>query len=242
MNKKLITLETLRKFKELQDKKNKELLDRKQDTLVYDTIPTPGSTNLVNSGNLHSALTVEVYRGSEKVNKIGADGQDYTIKQGDSVLATINIARDMVIDSGEIVTATGNEKKGTGAGAKSAGLVAGEKYMKLHISNGDPKNDLLWTNIGDLFNYYQGTTGDKVKTEITGNTIKAGILPGTIDKSDLTSELSREVTSLTGNMSVLLGGTDTPGSVDNRINEKVSGKLVGDSDIATIKQIDQLYE
>jgi hypothetical protein len=52
------------------------------------------------------AGAVKVFNASnEKVNQIKADGTTYTIKQGSDVVATVNIAADMVVNGGSVITA-----------------------------------------------------------------------------------------------------------------------------------------
>jgi len=53
------------------------------------------------------AGAVKVFNSSnEKVSQIKADGTTYTIKQGSDVVATVNIAADMVVNGGSVITAT----------------------------------------------------------------------------------------------------------------------------------------
>ena len=70
-------------------------------------------------------------------HKVLVDGTDYTLKQGNDTVAIFNIAQDMVVSAGTVITATGEEKTGHGAGAPSAGLTSGATYVKLDIANGD---------------------------------------------------------------------------------------------------------
>ena len=57
--------------------------------------------------NNKEAGAVKVFNSSnEKVSQIKADGTTYTIKQGSDVVATVNIAADMVVNGGSVITAT----------------------------------------------------------------------------------------------------------------------------------------
>jgi hypothetical protein len=56
------------------------------------------------------AGAVKVFNASnEKVSQIKADGTTYTIKQGSDVVATVNIAADMVVNGGSVITATADD-------------------------------------------------------------------------------------------------------------------------------------
>lgn len=248
MGKHLIDASRLAKFKELQDAQNQALLNEKQNNLTFDTVPTRNSANPVTSDGLYTAITnsqISVYQGSRKVNTIEANGLDYTIKQGNTSIATINIARDMVIDAGEVVDADGTEKKGTDDSAETANLTAGNKYIKLHINNGDPLNNLLWINVNELFRDYTGNDGSKITVTTTNNIIKAVIKKGTIEKTDLVASLQTEISNATSNLAVVQGDDSVEGSIKQQVkalSDEVSDKLVVSSDIATNAQIDALFK
>lgn len=125
-----------------------------------------------------------------KVDAIHADGSTYTIKQGTTKVADINIARDMVVSSGSVITATGLETDvPTGVT-----LTSGEKYVRLVIANAtDGKN--IYIAVNDLYDDYTFTDGDEIDFTESGNEVSAEIKSGSIAKTKLTTALQNEITS-----------------------------------------------
>ena len=171
---------------------------------------TPSSGNTVNTdvqsvltelftkiGNTQDGAEIAVYKGSvAQANKsatISADGNDYIITQGSTTIATLNIAKDMVISGGEVITADGTEKKNA---TENAGLTVGQKYVKLTIKN---SADIIYIPVNALYKDHTGFTGSKIKIEIDdssgSNVIKGSVITGSLEKTDLTTTLQNEITS-----------------------------------------------
>jgi len=182
---------------------------------------------------------VKVYKNNTVVSTISADGTDYVIKQGTNTVATLNIAKDMVISSGEVITASGTEKKGTSASSDSAGLTSGEKYIKLTISNADTTANLLYIPVNSL---YKDHTVEKNAAKIqlaisSSNVISATVVSGSLVKTDLTSSLQNEITSArtkiteksTGHVRITktAGTGATPDSYTVSEDDIASASLVG---------------
>ena len=125
-----------------------------------------------------------------KVNSIAADGTTYTLKQGDETVATINIARDMVVSSGSVVTADGTETDvPTGTT-----LTVGQKYVRLVIANStDGKN--IYIPVNDLYDDYSFTDGDEIDFTETNNNVTAEIKTGSIAEGKLTTALQQKINS-----------------------------------------------
>lgn len=125
-----------------------------------------------------------------KVNAIAADGSTYTIKQGTSTVATINIARDMVVSQGAVVTADGTETDvPTGTT-----LVTGKKYVRLVIANStDGKN--IYIPVDELYDDYTFTDGDEIDFTESDNEVTASIKTGSIAKTKLTTALQNEISA-----------------------------------------------
>lgn len=182
---------------------------------------------------------VKVYKNDTIVSTISADGTDYVIKQGTSTVATINIAKDMVISSGEVITADGTEKKGTSASSDSAGLTSGEKYIKLTISNADTTANLLYIPVNSLYkDHTVEQNAAKIQLAISAsNVISATVVSGSLEKTDLTSSLQNEITSArtsiteksTGHVRITktTGTGATPDSYAVSENDIASASLVG---------------
>lgn len=143
-------------------------------------------------GDTAEAGTVEVYQGATKVNEIKADGQTYTIKQGSNSVATINIAADMVVSSGSVVTADGSETDvPTGVS-----LVSGEKYVRLVIANStDGKN--IYIPVNSLYkDHTAAANAQKIQIAIdSNNVISASVVSGSIEETDLTTALQTKINS-----------------------------------------------
>lgn len=131
---------------------------------------------------------VAVYKGSTKVNAIAADGETYTIKQGTTDVATINIAKDMVVSSGSVITATGEETDvPTGTT-----LVTGKKYVRLVIKDStDGKN--IYIAVDELYDDYSFTDSSEIDFTESNNDVTASIKTGSIAESKLDSALQAKI-------------------------------------------------
>lgn len=97
------------------------------------------------------------------VYTVTTDGKNYTLKYGDKVIFHVNIAADMVVDSGDTITADGTEKKGTSEDSESAGLTKGKLYVRLHIANADSTKDYVYILASDLGVVYTAGTNVSIK-------------------------------------------------------------------------------
>lgn len=130
------------------------------------------------------------------VYTVTTDGRNYTLRYGNKIVFHINIAADMVVDSGDTITADGTEKKGTSDKAESAGLTKGKLYVRLHIANADATKDYVYILASDLGVVY--TAGENV-------TIKDGV----ISAKDTTYTAGTGVTISNGKISApLTAGTN----------------------------------
>ena len=131
---------------------------------------------------------VAVYKNGTKVSAIAADGETYTIKQGTTDVATINIAKDMVVSSGSVITATGEETDvPTGTT-----LVAGKKYVRLVIKDStDGKN--IYIAVDELYDDYTFTDTDEIDFTESNNDVTASIKIGSIAESKLDSALQAKI-------------------------------------------------
>ncbi len=90
--------------------------------------------NAVSAGGTAAAITME-----EKSTGL-AEGvlKAYVLKQGENTVGTINIPKDMVVQSGEVVTNPEGQDAGT--------------YIKLTRANAT--NDVIYVNVGNLVDIY----------------------------------------------------------------------------------------
>ena len=138
--------------------------------------------------NNAEAGEVAVYKNGTKVSAIAADGETYTIKQGTTDVATINIAKDMVVSSGSVITATGTETDvPTGTT-----LNVGEKYVRLVIKDStDGKN--IYIAVNDLYDDYTFTDTDEIDFTESNNNVTASIKTGSIAEGKLDSALQAKI-------------------------------------------------
>lgn len=102
--------------------------------------------------------------------------KSYTIKQGDATVGVIDIPKDMVVQSGEVVTLTDGEVEGYAAGT----------YIKLTLANAT--NDVIYVNVGTLVDIYKAKeNAAQVQIAIDSATreISATIVAGSIGTTEL---------------------------------------------------------
>lgn len=99
------------------------------------------------------------------------DGLTYTVKQGDTLVGTIDIPKDMVVTAGEVVTNPAGQPAGT--------------YIKLTLAN---VKDPLYINVGNLVDIYKAkANAAQVQVAIDSATreISASIVAGSIGATEL---------------------------------------------------------
>lgn len=170
-------------------------------------------------------------------------GNTYTLYQGGTAIATIDIPKDMVVESGSVVTGTWNENvftPGTGTG----------KALALVIANG---GGTVYINVADLVDAYSGGSTDTVTVTVSAtNEITAVVKTGSIALSHLTEEAktalqSTTITAPTSSTTQATAGTKTISalfqtivnnikslfdSMGNKV-DKVAGKGLSTNDYTT---------
>lgn len=144
-------------------------------------------------GDTAEAGAVEVYQGANKVNEIKADGQTYTIKQGGNTVASMNFAKDMVVDGGSVITATASDK------AIDDNVVVGEKYIKLTLAN---STTVLYIPVNSLYkDHTTAQNATKIQLAISNdNVISASVVSGSIEETDLTNALQTKINAAATNV------------------------------------------
>ncbi len=139
---------------------------------------------LVTEGKVLTASEVPGLSALEtKVNKIGVAAKEtanagylksYTFTGPNGTPIDIDIPKDLVVKSGEVITAT-----------TETDLVKGDKYIKLTIANQDESP--IYIAVKDLVDVYTAqANAAQVQLAISGtNEISATIKPGSIAKTDL---------------------------------------------------------
>lgn len=171
--------------------------------------------------SLESGATLSVEKDGTAASNptIGADGHTYAIKQGSSTLFSINVAKDMVVSDGEVITADGTEKTTTD-GSTSANLTSGEKYIMLQLAN---SNKLLYIPVNSLYKDYIFSDTTEIDFTDTNNTITAAIKSGSIAKDKLDSSVQA---SLDLADSALQAHQDISGKAD-KVSSAINGNFAG---------------
>lgn len=119
----------------------------------------------VSAGGVSAAVTITTTTTTEGMLK------SYTVKQGETVVGTIDIPKDMVVQSGEVVTNPEGQTEGT--------------YIKLVLANvADP----LYINVGTLVDIYKAkANAAQVQIAIDSATreISASIVAGSVTATEL---------------------------------------------------------
>lgn len=143
---------------------------------------------LVTEGKVLTAAEIPGLSDLEtKVNKIGVTAKEtandgylksYTFTGPNGTPIDIDIPKDLVVKSGDVITAT-----------TETGLVKGDKYIKLTIANQDESP--IYIAVKDLVDVYTAqANAEKVQLAISGtNEISATIKPGSIAKADLATDV-----------------------------------------------------
>lgn len=150
----------------------------KEDIGNVDNLST---TNKTLSGAINEVLAAVGTGGTAAVVTLSAKGASdtyanvYELKQGDTLVGTINIPKDMVVESGDVVDLADNEVAGYPAGT----------YIKLVLANvADP----LYINAASLVDIYKAAAGAaQVQVEINSDTreISAYIVAGSVTSAEL---------------------------------------------------------
>ena len=155
----------------------KALVDADVNSIEEDIGEVDGlsTTNKTVVGAINEVLAAVGTGGTAAVVTVekSTDGLTYTIKQGEATVGTIDIPKDMVVTSGEVVTNPEGQDEGT--------------YIKLTLANvADP----LYINVGNLVDIYKAKEGaSQVQVAIDSATreISATIVAGSIGATELSA-------------------------------------------------------
>lgn len=170
-------------------------LDNLQTTAKSDLVTAINEVrNSVSAGGTAAAVTMETSTTTEGVLK------SYTIKQGDNVVGTIDIPKDMVVESGEVVVDPEGQDEGT--------------YIKLVLANvAEP----LYINVGTLVDIYKAKeSAAQVQITIDSYTreINAEIVDGSVDTDALADNAVTTVKIADGNVTKTKLSTTLQASID----------------------------
>ena len=150
----------------------------KEDVGTLDNLGTSAKTdivsainevrNSVSAGGTAAAVTMDTSTTTDGALK------SYTIKQGENVVGTIDIPKDMVVESGEVVVDPEGQSTGT--------------YIKLVLAN---VTEPLYINVGTLVDIYKAkANATQIQVNIDSSTreISATIVAGSIGETELASD------------------------------------------------------
>lgn len=188
------------------------------DPAVYDTNQTTVQGAIAEIFQKIAANEVagefEVYQGSigagNKVDTIAADGQDYIFAQGGVAVATMNIAKDLFLKSGEVVYGSYDSSTHTFTPAAAAADQS-NAYIKLVINNGDDDatDSIIYIPAAALVTEYSANnaSGAKVTISVSNHQISAAVTASSIEKTDLVTTLQNEITSARTTITPVASGT-----------------------------------
>lgn len=139
--------------------------------------------NSISAGGIDAAVTIE------ENNSPATEGvlKSYTIKQGVNTVGTINIPKDMVVQSGDIVVDPDGQAAGT--------------YIKLVLANAT--NDEIYINVGTLVDIYIAQAdATQIQLNIDSSTreISATIIAGSVTATELATDAVTTVKIADGNV------------------------------------------
>ena len=153
--------------------------------------------NAVSAGGTAAAITME-----EKTSDLGEGVlKAYVLKQGTSTVGTINIPKDMVVQSGEVVTNPEGQAAGT--------------YIKLTLANAT--NDVIYVNVGTLVDIYKAkANAAQIQLAIDSSTreISATIVAGSVTATELAADAVTTVKIADGNVTKAKLSSEVQASLD----------------------------
>ena len=153
--------------------------------------------NAVSAGGTAAAITME-----EKTSDLGEGvAKAYVLKQGENTVGTINIPKDMVVQSGEVVVNPAGQAAGT--------------YIKLILANAT--NDVIYVNVGTLVDIYKAkASAAQVQVAIDSATreISASIVAGSVTATELAADAVVTAKIAYGNVTKAKLSTDVQASLN----------------------------
>lgn len=149
--------------------------------------------NTVSAGGVAAAVTIETTTTTEGMLK------SYTVKQGDQVIGVIDIPKELMAVSGQIVE-------------NPEGLDAGT-YIELTIQNGDP----VYINVASLIDNYkaqENATQIQLAIDAETRTISATIVAGSVGTTELADGAIVTVKIADGNVTKVKLSTAVQASLD----------------------------
>lgn len=148
----------------------------------------------ISEGDTAKTITLETPTAAEGMAKT------YTLKQGTTTIGTINIPKDMVVQSGAVETDPAGQAPGT--------------YIVLTLANAT--SDKIYVNVGTLVDIYTAAqSAAQVQLAISGHEISATIVAGSVTATELANNAVTTVKIADGNVTEakLAAGAITEGKL-----------------------------
>lgn len=172
--------------------------------------------NAVSAGGTAAAITLDTSTTSAGASKT------YTLKQGDNVVGAIDIPKDMVVQSGEVVVDPAGQAAGT--------------YIKLVLANAT--NDEIYVNVGTLVDIYKAkASATQVQLAIDASTreISAIIVAGSITATELAADAVVTAKIADGNVTKAKLSTELQASIDKADGAAADAQAKADAALESAK-------
>ena len=172
--------------------------------------------NSVSAGGTAAAITISTATTTEGAAK------SYTVKQGDNTVGVIDIPKDMVVQSGEVVTNPEGQAAGT--------------YIKLTLANAT--NDEIYVNVGTLVDIYTAqSSATQIQLAINSTTreISATIVAGSVTATELAANAVTTAKIANGNVTKAKLSTDVQASLDKADSALDDAKAYTDQQVEANK-------
>lgn len=187
---------------------------------TMDSLETAAKGNLVAAINeVHDAVAAGATAAAVTLNAAATPNtgmsKTYTLKQGSNTIGTIDIPKDMVVQSGSVVTNPSGQAAGT--------------YIKLVLANAT--NDEIYVNVGTLVDIYTAqANAAQVQLAIDAAThvVSATIVDGSIAAAKLANNAVTTAKIADGNVTKAKLATDIQTIVDNAVSGSDLNRVIGD--------------
>lgn len=216
---------------ELLQKINKEINDRiSVDTILSNDITTINEVTIPElSSNLMDSLSVTL----ESESQVSGDIlKTYTIKQGGQEVGTIEIPRDFLVISASVKTCET-------ADVPVEGYKVGDKYIDflLNTKEGKGEERHLYVLVSDLVDNYTGGSTSTISVGIVDNVICANVLPGSLTRdllaSDVTGELDALSDAIDTNADNIASNLDKINTISGDLSDEVERAVAKENEISS---------
>lgn len=173
--------------------------------------------NSVSAGGTAAAITMSTETTTEGAAK------SYTIYQGTNKIGVIDIPKDMVVESGEVVV-------------NPEGQVAGT-YIKLVLANAT--NDVIYVNVGTLVDIYKAkanATQIQIAIDAATREISATVVAGSITATELAANAVTTEKIAAGNVTKEKLSTAVQASLDKADNADTNAQSKADAALEAAKK------